>query len=640
MRKSGIVLSILGAALLAAAPLARGAEDRTAQAIDAGIRYLLPATEERLRRLEGGPAAPSQDGEVGPLALQVYALVVAGVSVQHPTIARSFRLLEKMPFTHTYTTALYAFALDAAISQLEDDLLMLEPQRVRARFRDNPAIGKEYRPRLQQAVESFVRTQNKLGVWRYGPSQQDDFDNSNVQFAVLALGVGAKRNVPIDPSVWIKVMDHFVKGQQPEGPEIKDRLTLKPPSERGIKRDDVTITKVSSSRSPPSSSRKKKEDGRTGVPTAPATEDPEIGTESIQVFQRGWDYQNKGGATWNMTCAGLSSLLLARESLRSVLQPDQKRALDKAIWDGYGWIMGHWGPNASYYGQYSLEKVGDIGEVVRFGPHDWYAEMESHLLDAQRPDGSWPKGNHKQEDDAVGTGYALLILNRATSLLAMDRSNKIVISGRRGSGEGQEDRNWVYVRDIDTSLHAPTLLRAVSLRPSAKLVRFLEKIVEGYDPNYVGELVPKLVTVRDAVESSKSAAKLVDQLLASITGYAYETADEYMKWAARWARVLSIGESMDPARKDDLLAYYRSTNKSVPLKRKIMWALGQCKVKEALPLFLEDLNNPDAAIRRDAYSAFKAFFIDYPPAFDPNANEETRSRQIAAIRQWYAKQPK
>lgn len=638
MRNPGLLVPALGMLLVVLASPARGADARTAAAIDAGIRYLLPATEQRLQAVEGGPAVPTQDGEIGPLTLQVYALVVAGVSVEHPTIQRSFRFLEKLDFKHTYTVALYAFALDAAISQIEDDLLMLEPPRVRARFRDNPAIGKEYRPRLKQSVEHFVRTQNKLGVWRYGPGAQD-FDNSNVQFAVLALGVGAKRGVPMDPSVWIKVMDHFVKGQQAEGPETAERLTLKPLAERGIKREDIAITKTGGAAAKTTRSKKDKDGGKTGVITAPATEDPEVGTERLQVFQRGWDYLNSGKSNWNMTCAGLSSLLLARESLRSVLQPDQKKALDKAIWDGYGWVMANWAPNASYYGMYSLEKVGDIGEVVKFGGHDWYAEIESHLLGMQRPDGSWPNGSHKQEDAAVGTGYALLILNRATSLLAMDRMNKIVVSGRRDGGDGKVDRNWVYVRDIDTSLEVPTLMRAVRLRPTPKVLRFLEKVVAAYDENYLGELVPELVGVRDAVAGSKAALKLIDDLLQRITGYAYGSADDYMNWFKRWQRVVAIGESGDPARKDDLLQYYKSTSKSVPLKAKIMWALSACKVREAIPLFLADLNNSDPAIRREAYSNFKGFFIDFPPAFDHNAGEEARNRQIAAIQQWFAKQP-
>ena len=42
--------------------------------------------------------------KVGQLALQVYALVVAGVSVEHPTVRKAFEVLAMAPLHHTYTT--------------------------------------------------------------------------------------------------------------------------------------------------------------------------------------------------------------------------------------------------------------------------------------------------------------------------------------------------------------------------------------------------------------------------------------------------------------------------------------------------------------------------------------------------------
>lgn len=626
--------AVAAAVLLLEAPAL--ANDKMSEAIDRGIEFLLPLTEQRLQKVQAefgnGPCRPTQKNDVGRLAFEVYALVVAGVSVEHPTIKASFETLSRMTYAHTYSVALYVFALDAAISQVEDDLLMLQSARVRARVRDDPRIGAEYRPRLASAVEHFVRTQNQLGAWRYGPGARD-FDNSNVQFAVLALGVGAKRGVPIDPSVWIKVMDHFVKGQQDNGAEIADRITMKPPEERGIKQDDVKIIKRGGRASGRSSGRGRDEgaSSRTVV-----VEDPQIGTEDIEVLQRGWDYTNKGKATWNMTCAGLSSLLLARENLRGQIDLDAKQALDKSIRDGYGWVMGHWSPNENYYGMYSLEKVGDIGEVVKFGKHDWYKEMSDWLIEKQNGNGGWSKGRWA-DDDAIATSYALLILNRATSLLAMDRTGNIVISGKRGAVAGQEDRNWVYVRKLDTSLNVPAFLRAVRLRPSSKLIRFLEDIVVSYPEVYRGELIPGLVEVREAVPS-KTVHRVLDGYLEVITGYEYSDPETYMKWYRRWQRVLQIGESRDPQYKDALLQYYESTNKSLPLKKLIMWALVQCKVREAIPLFLADLEHEDAEIRQEAYNRFRDFFIDYPPPFNAKAGKSTRDQQVAAIKAWYAKQ--
>ncbi len=339
-----------------------------------------------------------------------------------------------------------------------------------------------------------------------------------------------------------------------------------------------------------------------------------------------------------MTCAGLSSLLLARDALRATLPPEATAKLNKAIWDGYGWLMGHWSPNSGYYGIYSLEKVGDIGEVLKFGGHDWYAEISGHLLSTQGADGGWPRGEHA-ESEAIATAYALLVLNRATSLLAMDRTTKIFYSGKRSNADGQQDRNWVYIRELNTSLNVGTLVRSIRLRPSAKLLKFLDRVVESYDADARGELVPDLLSIRDAIAKHQTkAVKVIDEYLVKITGCEYDNPELYMKWADRWARVREIGETMNAARKDDLLNYYKTTTKSVPLKKLVIWALVRCKVREAVPLLLEDLNNADPILRREAYNGFKQFFIDMPPQFDENANSETRTRQIAEIQAWHAKQ--
>src|SRR5262249_9049670 len=118
---------------------------------------------------------------------------------------------------------------------------------------------------------------------------------------------------------------------------------------------------------------------------------PEIGTENISVYQRSWKYNDdKGDGNWNMTCAGLSSLLLARQGLKGKLTQDRQEALNAAIRDGFGWIMTHWTSSPNYYGMYSLEKVADLGEVKKFGSHDWYEEISGNILGGQEANGNWP----------------------------------------------------------------------------------------------------------------------------------------------------------------------------------------------------------------------------------------------------------
>ena len=160
-----------------------------------------------------------------------YRLGKAKQSVDHAVIRKNFSLLHARSESsqYTYGLACYIFALDAAIAQIEEDALLLAPRKVRERFRDDRRIGKQYRSHLARAVAQLVRLQREAGGWEYGPTRKPRFDNSNTQFAVLGLGVGAKRGVLIERRVWFKVLDHFVKGQQRKGPEVKEQIRLLKP---------------------------------------------------------------------------------------------------------------------------------------------------------------------------------------------------------------------------------------------------------------------------------------------------------------------------------------------------------------------------------------------------------------------------
>ena len=604
------------------------AADAISEAIDAGTTYLL------------GQVKAKQVGHraEGQVALETYALVVSGVSVTHPLIRRNFdHLHARMSKSkHTYTLACYIFALDAAISQIEQDILILAPAKARALFKDNPRIGKEFRPHLKKAVENLADIQMAGGGgWSYGPSK-DRFDNSNTQFAVLGLGVGMKRNIPIDRKVWLKIMDHFVDGQQEKGPEVAERVTLMKPSDKEewnskVKLIDGDKKPLTAGKDDKSPKRKKSSQGRTVVVT-PAN--PEVGFEGIKVYKRGFDYTNKGGATWNMTCAGLSSLILARNSLEGKIPKQMLNAMNKAVRDGYGWLMTSWAPTKSYYGMYSLEKVGDLGDIKLFAKHDWFDEMSKHLIGQQLVDGSWPGGaaHGEKEDPRIPTSFALLILNRASSLITKNPNSRIIVSGKSNPGESGA-RDWVYIPDLNKTVHYPSLMRHIRLRPNVKLIRFLDNIVESYPPEFKGELIPDMAKVRDAIRS-RSVRAVIDGHLEKITGYEYKEWESYLKWHRRWERVMAIGLSKKKDNVKDLLTYYASTKRSVSLKKTVMWALVQCQAKEGLPLLLADLDNEEEGVRKAAYGYLKAYFVDFPPPFAAGADDAARKAQAEKVRVW------
>ncbi len=580
-------LPVCLALLVLVSPPQSWAKDPVTGAIDRGVDYLLPVATHHLKDLKeeySREVPPTVD--TGLFVFQLYSLVVAGVSVDHPTVKDGFNFLRRLNFKGekaTYVISSYVFALDAAIAQLEDDLLMLKPANLsKSKRRDNPKVGRAYRSRLRAAVGALIGSQNSGGAWhyRYGAPT---YDNSNTQFAVLALGVGAKRGVRVGRDAWRKVMEHFIKGQETDGPLTRKRITLETSHEN--RRDRVHISSKAGKAGKATKTPRKKRGATTAV--KPGAENPVVGTESLEVQSRGWSYRSgdnspgrgraagrgrgrRGGgrpqqqrAKWSMTCAGLSSMLLVRDNIRDFLSSRERNALNESIRDGYGWLMAHWEPIGPGYDMYSLEKVGDIGHVKKFGDNDWYAQLEAHLLRTQNADGSWRERRRRME--GLGSAYALLILNRATMLLSQSPVSRIIVTGRAAPTGDLKDRSWVYVPSLDTTLHYPSLLRAVRLRPTPNLIKFLSNIVDNFPEEGKGELVPELLGVRKAL-SRRSAQRAIDKYLIDIVGCRYDDPELYSDWHRRWQEVVKMAASGTSSHVPDaanLLAWWAAGNANV-----------------------------------------------------------------------------
>jgi len=601
------------------------ADAATDRAIDRGVKYLLG-------QVQANPFGPHT---FGSMALETYALVVAGVPLEHPLMRTNFTKLNKglRKSRNTYTLSCYIFALDAAIAQAETDYLLSNPGRAGDVLKGKKTLGKRFLPYLHSATAALVEMQNARGAWRYGPGP--DFDNSCSQFAVLAIGIGARRGARVPRSVWEGIQRHFLKEQETNGATLSDRLTLDPEEERG-RRDRVEL--VRAGRAGPKRGAAARSGGRGKTVVRPRTivpkDDPVIGTEDITVRQRGWNYQS-GGASWNMTCAGLSSLLIVRENLKRGAGDGEWKALIAGIRDGFGWIMGNWSLTETYYGLYSLEKCADIGGVKKFGPHDWYDEAKRHLVAEQQADGSWKGTGKHGEVDRVATAFALLILRRATRLLTRDAGGGIVVTGRAATPKTAEDREWVYLPSIDTSLHYPTILDVLRKRPSVKLAKFLRDIVEAYPEQYRGELVPQLSRALESAATSR-LEKVFREHLALVTGVESGDPGLFETWHERWQKVVAAGTKRDRKMSGELLDWYQDDLGSVPLKRTTAWALTRIGVKKALPHFFRDLDHDSAEVRLLAYESFKTYFSETVPPFDPGARGRQREEQIQAIKDWFS----
>jgi hypothetical protein len=615
-------------------------EEEIGIATEKGIEFL--KKEIGAKQVETGE---HDDKQMGKIALETYALIVAGVGVEDPIVAKNLDSLSKMALDTTYCIACYLFALDAAISQLQADSALASPSQ---KFRDDPSVGAHFRPRLEAAVNALVRIRQKNGGWNY-TAGGTRYDNSNSQFAVLGLGVGLKRRVPIPREVWVEVAEHFIKCQAKDGPEVLTRLEYYPESEKGEgKQDSVKLVDKTDKAE---KKKIKEEKEKKGSPTVVRKgKEKDTGEEKVQYFSRGWGYIT-GSENWNMTCGGLSSQILAEKALKGQMPGDLGPRLSKSIRDGYGWLMSHWSPSGgggwAYYGLYSLEKVADLGDVKKFAVtpgdpqsgHDWFQEVRDIILREQRADGSWAGGNKVQV--RWNTAFAMLILNRATSLIVQSRSTpKFSRTGAAGAAMGKksaEDKNWVYIKEYELQFHVPTILRQMRIRPTPKLLGILELALRNYPPESSGYLVWNLAQALET-QKNKRVKEFLDGELTRIVGTKYEKTDQYQTWYKRYVKVDEIGKSMaDPGKY--LLTVYPKTTKSVSLKKKLIWAIGRCRHQDAAEMLLEDLANADVDVRQEAYGTLSLLRLnpDPIPLFDAKGSDATREGQIPLIKAWALK---
>jgi hypothetical protein len=195
------------------------------------------------------------------------------------------------------------------------------------------------------------------------------WDNSNTQFAVLALWAAQRHGVRIERSIEL-VKQHFTETQLPAGPDANNL----------------------------------NQDGS-------------------------WPYSgpDKGGNPWPaMTCSGLLGLAVARglggeEKGAPLDDPPVRRGLTmlgrEINRDGEGRAL-------DLYYLWSLERVGVLFNLQKIGEQDWYAWGRKLLLERQRADGSWNESTfYGGNPPVVDTCFALLFLKRAN--LARDLTSKL-----------------------------------------------------------------------------------------------------------------------------------------------------------------------------------------------------------------------
>ncbi len=295
----------------------------------------------------------------GTTALCALALVTAGLDKNDPTVAKSLEYLRGYSALKQNQT--YSISLQTMVFCLAD------PETDRARIEENVAW----------LVERQMKTNNEhRGGWSYvGNNQEAErADNSNSQFALLALYEAELVGVSIDESVWQSAEDYWKRMQNDDGSWGYRASSLNP----------------------------------EGFPS--------------------------GYGTGSMTCAGIAALAICsgvREAARARIDGDKALCCQDVedeiavrISSALNWLGKHFsvqtnpgyavgGDSYFYYYLYGLERVGRLTANRFVGQSDWYREGAEVLLRRKGVLSQfWNARKDLGNNNCVSTSFALLFLSK------------------------------------------------------------------------------------------------------------------------------------------------------------------------------------------------------------------------------------
>ncbi|MCH2113586.1 MAG: DUF4159 domain-containing protein [Pirellulales bacterium] len=379
-------------------------------AIEGGVKYLLDEQDA------GGGWNDMGEYTGGVTALCTLALLNAGVDRDHKQIELALGYLRKIEPQKTYSVALQTIAFAAAYPR-----------------RDMPLI--------QRNVRWLESVQMKGGQWSY--PQRGRGDNSNSQFAVLALHEAERVGAIIQQDTWKKALEYWKDGQN-------------------------------QSRS--WGYHAQSEDGSGSMTCA--------------------------GIAATIICAGHVNKPNAsiKDGFVQCCQPQvDDEALEKALnWlarnfsvrrnPGRLGMAGSW----HYYYLYGLERVGRLTARRFIGEHDWYREGAEFLVQQQdRFSHRWVGAGHAENNPHVATAFSLLFLAKGRRPVLMAKleygpgddwnNHKSDVANLTAQAEElwELDLTWQVVNPgsatVDDLLQAPVLYlsgsRAPDLAGSEKKIR-------------------------------------------------------------------------------------------------------------------------------------------------------------------------
>lgn len=332
------ILPLLLAALtlVAIAPV-QGADlsaDQVKRSIEMGIDYLLRVQNERNGTWSEHPGQPS-----AVTSLCTLALLNAGVPADHPRIQLALKYLRGFKPEMTYATSLQTMVFCAA--EPKKDLLLI-------------------RRNAKWLEERQIRMGDKAGAWSY-PSQGGG-DNSNSQFALLALYEAERVGVPVGEKTWRLSYEYWRDCQNENGSwgYLRGMAGSGSMTCAGIAAMVITTGQLN------------------------------IGDAEV--------------IDGRLVCCGQQKSNASIDRGLEWLAGSFSVSVNPGAGLKQGWLL--------YY-LYGVERVGRMTARRFIGKHDWYrAGAEKLVREQDRLSGYWKGVGHAEDNPEIGTSLALLFLSK------------------------------------------------------------------------------------------------------------------------------------------------------------------------------------------------------------------------------------
>ncbi len=331
----GITAALLHGSTVGAADLD---PQEVRQAIDRGIGYLKREQSAR------GTWSERAGQEGGVTALCTLALLNAGLPPEDPVIQKALNYLRGLEPKATYATSLQTMVFCEALPK--QDLLLIKRN-------------------VRWLEANQIRNGQGNGGWSY---PRGGGDNSNSQFAMLALHEAEEVGIEISDRTWRLALQYWKRAQGPNGSWNYQ------PVGRGFGTGSMTCAGI----------------------TSYVIASGHLSTPDAEVIDG------------RVICCG---------------GQDQDRTIDNALaWLGQRFSVrqnpGQAGGNTTWwlYYLYGLERVGRMTGRRFIGEHDWYREGADVLIRGQdRLSGFWKgpgTGGNPETEPHIATSFALLFLSK------------------------------------------------------------------------------------------------------------------------------------------------------------------------------------------------------------------------------------